>query len=50
MTAAAIDALAAVRARGGDVMLASPGRLRIVAPAPLPTELIERLRAAKPHL
>jgi hypothetical protein len=50
MTAAAVDVLAAVRARGGEVMLAGPGRLRIVAPAPLPTELIERLRAAKPCL
>jgi hypothetical protein len=50
MTAAADDVLAAVRARGGEVMLAGPGRLRIVAPAPLPTELIERLRVAKPCL
>lgn len=50
MTAAAVDALAAVQALGGEVMLASPGRLRVVAPAPLPNELIERLRAAKPDL
>ena len=50
MTAAAVDTLAAVHALGGEVMLASPGRLRVVAPAPLPNELIDRLRAAKPYL
>jgi hypothetical protein len=50
MTATAVDTLAAVRAHGGDVLLGSPGRLRVVAPAPLPNELIERLRAAKPYL
>ena len=47
MTTAAVDMLAAVRAIGGDVKLASSGRLKVVAPAPLPNELIEQLRAAK---
>lgn len=47
---AAIDMLAAVRALGGEVKLANSGRLKVVAPAPLPNELIERLRAAKPDL
>jgi hypothetical protein len=42
--------LAAVRALGGDVKLANPGRLKVVAPAPLSQEFIERLRAAKPDL
>ena len=44
---AAIDMLAAVRALGGEVKLANSGRLKVVAPAPLPNELIEQLRAAK---
>ena len=47
---AAVDMLAAVRALGGDVKLANSGRLKVIAPAPLPNELIERLRAAKPDL
>ena len=47
---AAIDMLAAVRALGGEVKLANSGRLKVVAPAPLPNELIEQLRAAKPDL
>ena len=47
MTTAAVDMLAAVRAIGGDVKLASSGRLKVVAPAPLPNELIEQLRAVK---
>ena len=47
MTTAAADMLAAVRAIGGDVKLASSGRLKVVAPAPLPNELIEQLRAVK---
>jgi hypothetical protein len=50
MTAAAADMLAAIRAAGGDVKLASPGRLKVVAPTPLPDELIEQLREAKPDL
>jgi hypothetical protein len=47
MSATALDMLAAVRAIGGDVKIVAPGRLRVVAPAPLPNELIEKLRAAK---
>ncbi len=50
MTAAAVDMLTAVRARGGDVKLASPGRLKVIAPTPLPDELIDQLRAAKSDL
>ena len=50
MSAAATDTLAAVRALGGEVKLANPGRLKVVAPAPLPQELIEQLRAAKSDL
>jgi len=46
----AVDMLAAVRALGGEVTLASPGRLKVVAPVPLPNEMIEQLRAAKPDL
>jgi hypothetical protein len=42
--------LAAIRAIGGDVKLAGSGRLKVVAPAPLPNELIEQLRAVKPDL
>jgi hypothetical protein len=47
MTAAAVEMLAAVRARGGDVKIVAPGQLKVFAPAPLPSELIENLRAAK---
>jgi hypothetical protein len=47
MSAAATDMLAAVRALGGEVKLANRGRLKVVAPAPLPPELIEQLRATK---
>ena len=47
---AAADMLAAVRRMGGDVMLASPGRLKVIAPTPLPDELIQQLRAVKPDL
>jgi hypothetical protein len=50
VTPLAVDALAAVRAAGGDVKLAGPGRLKVVASAPLPIDLIERLRAAKSEL
>jgi hypothetical protein len=50
MTPAAVDMLAAVRAVGGDVKLVDSGRLKVVAPAPLPRELIEQLRAVKPDL
>ena len=47
---AAVDTLAAVRALGGDVKPGSLGRLKVSAPAPLPHELIQQLRAAKPDL
>jgi hypothetical protein len=47
---AAVNTLAAVRALGGDVKLGSPGRLKVIAPGPLPDELIQRLYAAKPDL
>jgi hypothetical protein len=47
---AAVDMLAAVRALGGDVKLGSPGRLKVIAPGPLPDELIQQLRAVKPEL
>src|SRR5690348_15488396 len=50
MTALAVDALAAVRAAGGDVKLIGPERLKVVAPAPLPDHLVDKLRAAKPEL
>ena len=50
MTALAVHALAAVRAAGGDVKLAGPHRLKIIAPMPLPNDLIERVRMAKPDL
>jgi hypothetical protein len=50
MSAAALDVLAAVRAIGGDVKIVASGRLKVVAPAPLADELIEKLRAAKPDL
>jgi hypothetical protein len=46
----AIDMLAAVRALGGDVKLAKLGRLKVVAPTPLPPDLVEQLRAAKSEL
>lgn len=49
MTAAA-DALAAVRAAGGSVMLVPPNRLRVTAPMPLTPDLMQRLRALKPEL
>jgi hypothetical protein len=47
---AAVDMIAAVRALGGEVKLGNPGRLKVIAPAPLPNRLIEQLRAAKPDL
>lgn len=49
MTAAG-DALAAVRAAGGFVRVVLPDRLRVTAPAPLPSDLMQRLRALKPEL
>jgi hypothetical protein len=50
MTALAVDALAAVRAAGGEVRLVGPYRLKLIAPTALPNDLIERVRAAKPDL
>jgi hypothetical protein len=50
MTALAADALAAVRASGGDVRLVGPHLLKLVAPTALPSDLIELVRAAKPDL
>jgi hypothetical protein len=50
MTAVAIDMLAADRAIGGDVKLVGPGRLKVLAPTPLPDKLIQQLRAVKPEL
>lgn len=41
--------LAEVRARGGDVLLVG-GRLRLRAPAPLPAELLDELRAHRAAL
>ena len=50
MTAPAVDALAAVRAAGGDVRLVGPHHLKLIAPRALPDDLIEQVRAAKPEL
>ena len=50
VTALAVDALAAVRAAGGDVRLVGPHRLKLIAPRALPDDLIEQVRAAKPDL
>jgi hypothetical protein len=50
MKAPATDVLAAVRALGGDLKIIAPGRLKVIAPAPLPDELIQKLRAAKSDL
>jgi len=50
VTALAVDALAAVRAVGGDVRLVGPHRLKLIAPRALPDDLIEQVRAAKPDL
>jgi len=47
---AAAEVLAQVRAAGGDVCLKPDGGLRVVAPAPLPTELMARVRASKAAL
>lgn len=49
MSALATSVLAIVRAAGGDVKV-TDGRLRLMAPAPLPAEVIEQVRAAKPAL
>lgn len=49
MTAAA-EALAAVRAAGGSLLVVPPDRLRVTAPAPLAPDLMQRLRALKAEL
>jgi hypothetical protein len=50
MTALAADALATVRAAGGDVRIVGLARLKVIAPVPLPNDLVDRLRAVKPEL
>lgn len=50
MTALAAEALATVRAAGGDVRIVGPGRLKVIAPVPLPDDLVGRLRTVKPEL
>jgi hypothetical protein len=50
VTALALDTLAAVRAAGGDVRVIGPERLKVIAPEPLPSALVEQLRAIKPEL
>jgi hypothetical protein len=50
MTALAADVLATVRAAGGDVRIVGPKRLRVIAPVPLPNDLVDRLRSVKPEL
>ncbi len=50
MTALAADALAIVRAAGGDVRMVGPERLKVIAPVPLPDDLVDRLRTVKPEL
>jgi hypothetical protein len=50
MMANVLDLLAAVRRAGGDVKLAGPDRLRLIAPAPVLPALAAQVRAAKPLL
>lgn len=50
MTTLAAEALATVRAAGGDVRIVGPGRLKVIAPVPLPDDLVGRLRTVKPEL
>jgi hypothetical protein len=50
MTAAAIDLLAEIRRSGGDVKVTAPDRLKVIAPAKLLPDLVERVRAVKPEL
>ena len=49
MISRAVSVLAAVRTAGGKVAL-TDGRLKLTAPMPLPTELVERLREAKAEM
>jgi hypothetical protein len=50
MTPLAADALATVRAAGGDVRIVGPERLKVTAPVPLPNDLVDRLRTVKLEL
>jgi hypothetical protein len=50
MTPLAADALATVRAAGGDVRIVGPERLKVTAPVPLPKDLVDRLRTVKREL
>jgi hypothetical protein len=50
MSALAIDVLTAIYAAGGTVKIAGEDRLKVSAPAPLPTALMDRLRAVKPDV
>jgi len=50
MSQVALDALNAVRAAGGEVKLISKDRLKVLAPRPLPTDLVEVLKASKADL
>jgi hypothetical protein len=47
---AALDLLAEIRRSGGDVKVTAPDRLKVVAPAKLLPDLVERVRAVKPEL
>ncbi len=47
---AAGDVLAAIRARGGDVRVIAPDRLKVLAPAALLPDFVEQVRAVKPQL
>ncbi len=50
MTSLATEVLDAVRAAGGEVKLIGKDRLKVLAPTPLPDELVQRLRASKAEL
>jgi hypothetical protein len=50
MNALARHVLDEVRAAGGDVKRIGNDRLKLVAPNPLPDELVQRVRAVKPKL
>jgi hypothetical protein len=50
MSALAIDVLSAIYAAGGTVRIADEDRLKVSAPVPLPSALMDRLRAVKPDV
>lgn len=50
MSAAALDLLAEIRRHGGDVKMIAPGRLRVIAPNRMLSEIAEQVRAVKPQL